>query len=238
MKLSVLFSSPSTIDASRTLCGLMSGLFLLLGVPGAQASPVSFYTIDSISSNTFETDVLAASGLIEGSGVGFDANTYDQLGTSLKWATVRNCYPCDYFTSGLPVPVLTLDLGQNRRLSEISVWGYGQPNAVSAFSLRFATSNEGVGSFGTSIAYNPNFSPAMQSQTMQEFGFAQEVMARYVEFRATDNFYSSSAAQDGGDRVGLSEIAFESSVPEPGSLALVGAAFLAVVACRRRARQS
>ena len=237
MKLSFLSVLPSSTKLRYATCGLLSGLFLLSG-PAVQASPVSFYTIDSISSNTFANDVLAASSLIEGSGVGFDANTYDQLGSSSKWATARSCYPCNYFTSGLPIPVLTLDLGQNRLLSEISVWGYGQPNAVREFSLRFATSAEGVGSFGTSIAYNPNFSPAMQSLTMQEFGFAHDVVARYVEFTATANFYSSSNASAGGDRVGLSEIAFEAAVPEPGSLALVGAAFFAAGACRRRSRQS
>lgn len=71
---------------------------------------------------------------------------------------------------------------------------------------------------------------------MQEFDFAQDVMARYVKMTITDNFYTFANRNSGGDRVGLSEIAFVNAVPEPGSLALVGAALLGILASRRRTR--
>ena len=226
-------------NIGNSLRAFVSGLSLLVWISAAQASPISFYAISSISSNTAATDDSAASRLIEGAGVGFDANApYSKLNSSQPWYTTQPCYPCDYFTSGRPVPVLTLDLGQNQLLSEISVWGHGNPNSVSRFSLRFATAAEGTGAFGTSIIYNPVFLPAQQSLTMQEFGFSQSVVARYVEFRALDNFYASTNPGAGGDRVALHEIAFEAAIPEPGSLALVGVGLFAAAAFRRRARPS
>lgn len=210
---------------------------LVLALSSAQAAPVTFYAISSISSSTAATDGTSASFLIEGAGVGFSASApYNRLSTN-TWYTRACSFPCDYFAS-LPAPVLTLDLGQNRLLSEISLWGYGHPNSASSFSLQFATQAEGTGAFASSIAYSPTFTPAQQATTMQEFVFTQNVTARYVRMTITDNFYTPATSGSGGDRVGLSEIAFETTVPEPGSLALAGAALCAAGAFRRRSRRS
>lgn len=230
-----LMAGVSPSKSLRSLLGLVMSLFLSLALPAAQASPVSFYAISSINSNT--SDFFPVSNLIQGPGVAFSATgAHNALAGNLSWATIQPCYPCDYFTTSQPIPRLTLDLGQDRLLSQISIWGYGHPNGASRFSLLFATGAEGTGAFGTSIAYNPVFLPAQQSLTLQDFTFTQNVTARYVRMTITDNYYSASNPGAGGDRVGLSEIAFGRAVPEPGALPLVGLALFGAVACCRRVR--
>ena len=99
-------------------------------------------------------------------------------------------------------------------------------NGVSEFSLRFATDADGPAAFATSVTYGPTFFPTSDDVSRQSFVFSQAVTARYVEFTAEDNFFippgdGSGGETVGGDRVGLSEIAFD-SIPEPATLLLVG----------------
>jgi hypothetical protein len=186
----------------------------------------------------------AASNLIQGSGVGFDATApHNQLGAASthRWVTAApGGFPADYIAVA-GTPVLTIDLGQDTLLSEISVWGYAASNAngVSEFSLRFATEAEGTGGFGTSIAFNPTYFPVNDDVLRQSFAFGQNLSARYVEFTAEDNFFifpgDNSVNPPGGDRVGLGEIAFAVTVPEPASaaLCLLGVASMGLIRRRR-----
>ena len=90
-----------------------------LGGTTAHASPVSFYSIASISSNTSASDGSPASNLIQGSGVSFDAVSYNSIGTDVSWYTRQPCYPCNYFGSGATAPVvLTLNLGRKSKRLE------------------------------------------------------------------------------------------------------------------------
>lgn len=193
---------------------------------------VAFTPISSIQSSTAVTDLWPVSNLIQGPGVGFDANApHDRIlgGAAGTWVTADpGGFPSDYIAVA-GMPVLTIDLGADVLLSEISVWGYSSTNAngVSEFSLRFATAAEGTGGFGTSIGFNPFYFPVNDNTLRQSFAFGQTLSARYVEFTARDNFFiapgdGSGGDKPGGDRVGLGEIAFAAVVPEPASLVLMG----------------
>lgn len=208
------------------------------------AAPVSYIPILGITSSTAATDFWSANNLIQGPGVGFDAQAPysrpDPLADGQQeWATDRfgrTSYPDDdYFKYG-PTPVLTLDLGEDRLLTEISIWGYlyWTANGASAFTLRFASDSDGANGFGTSIDYNPVIAGLLnESYSRQSFALAP-VTARFVQMTITDNFFDPAFPDGGGDRVGLGEIAFQ-AVPVPGTLALLGLglAFLAAVRNRR-----
>ena len=140
------------------------------------------------------------------------------------------------------IPVISLDLGEDRLLSEISVWGYASSNTngVSEFSLNFATGAEGAG--GGSATAGPFFTTgdlttgANDDTARQSFALSP-VTARYVEFVATDNFFvapgdGSGGENPGGDRVGLGEIAF--AIPEPASIIMLLSALAALIGFRRR----
>lgn len=188
----------------------------------------TFYSISSISSSTDYNDFLPVFNLIQGPGIGFDANEpHDKLGGN--WVTAApGGFPSDYIAVA-GMPVLTIDLGQDSVLSEISIWGYDNTNAngVSEFSLAFATGAEGPNGFGTSIGYSPSFFPVNNDTSRQSFAFGQTITARFVEFTAVDNFFiapgdGSFGGPPGGDRVGLGEIAFSiTPIPVPSTLLLL-----------------
>jgi hypothetical protein len=207
---------------------------LMLFVLGfsSSASAVTFYPIANIEASTQADDLWPAFNLIQGPGIGFDTNEpHDKTlgGADGNWVTAACGFPCDYIeTTGMPV--LTIDLGEDRDLSEINVWGYASTNAngVSEFDLRFATDADGPGGFGTSITFNPTYVGLLNDDTTrQTFVFAQAVTARFVEFTALDNFFvapgdGSGGEIPGGDRVGLGEIAFPIPEPTTALLMLVG----------------
>jgi hypothetical protein len=178
--------------------------------------PVEFFPITSITSSTQDTDLYPVENLYQGSGVGFAATfPHDQLGAgpTHRWVTADpGGYPSDYIEVA-GAPVLTIDLGENRVLNEINVWGYTATNhnGVREFQLRFATAVEGPAGFGTSITYNPTFVFEENNDVLRfAFPFEQQITARYVEFTCLDNFFTDPGTS-GGDRVGLGEIAFPSS---------------------------
>ncbi len=218
------------------------GTLAFVALFAATGYAVDFYPISSVTSSTAADDFYAAAGLIQGAGVGFDANApYDRIsgGAEGLWVTAACGFPCSY-VENLGTPVLTFDLGSDVALTEISTWGYsdGNSNGVKDFSLRFATNAEGTGGFGTSISYNPTFSMAVSAIPRQSNAFSEEVTARYVEFTALSNYFvapgdGSGGELPGGDRVGLGEVAF-SVVPEPSSASLLLFGLLPLLRRRRR----
>ncbi len=219
-------------------------LFALSLAVASLAPAATFYPISGISSSTGGNDLWPASNLIQGPGVGFDAaepHTKTLTNDAGNWVTdAPGGFPSDYIALA-GAPVLTLDLGSDVALSEISIWGYSATNSngLAEFSLRFATDAEGAGGFGSSIAYNPTWGgapgagaiPNNDSDRMS-FAFSEVVSARYVELTASDNWFvapgdGSGGELAGGDRVGLGEIAF--AIPEPSTTAfglLAGLLFL------------
>ena len=171
----------------------------------------TFFPISSVTSATAGTDFFPAARLIEGPGVGFGALEPHNRTSTLTWVTnAPNGGAGDYFEPlPTPSPRLVFDLGQNRKLSEISAWGYadGNGNGARDITLRFATEAEGPAGFGASIAYSPSFTLIKATAPRQSFSFNQVVEARYVEVVPTDNFFGIEPP--GGDRVGLGEVAFE-----------------------------
>lgn len=169
-----------------------------------------FYSISSIQSSTSATDFYPVGNLIEGQGIGFGANEPHNStdGSSFNyWVTDACDYPCDYYLTQ-PAPVLTIDLGEDRALNEISIWTYFVDNSGKNFSLRFASQQDGPGGYGTSITFSPTFvSPVVDLIPRQSFAFQRTVVARYVEVTINDNFFQGTGIA-GGDRVGLGEIAF------------------------------
>jgi hypothetical protein len=203
----------------------------------------NFYPISSVTSSTAATDLWPVSNLIQGPGVGIAAAPpHDKIlgGADGNWVTAACGFPCDYIAvTGMPV--LTFDLGVDVPLNEISIWGYASSNAngLQEFNLRFATSAEGTGGFGTSITYNPTFGGLTNNDTVrQSRPFDRIVTARYVQLTATDNFFvapgdGSGGETPGGDRVGIGEVGFE-VVPEPASGCLALMALLGLLQFRRR----
>ena len=221
-------------------------LSALLMLFGTAVHAATFHPISSITSRTAATDLFPAIRMIEGAGVGFDVNApHDRTGT-LRWLTKDLGGPgSDYFNpTPDPAPRLVLDLGSNVSLSEISVWVYGagagalsiNEGSVSDFNLQFATAAEGTAGFGSSITFNPTYRAALDPLPRQSFPFGQDVIARYVEFTPLNNHFGGP--DPGGDRVGLSEIAFENvPVPEPSTLALAALGLLGLLGWGRRNRR-
>ena len=98
---------------------------------------------------------------IQGPGFGFcDEAPHEKLlsGVMGDWSTDACGFTCDFLATW-GKPVIYLDLGRNRDLSEISWWDVANADAssVKEFSLRFATSDDGSQGYGHSILFNPRF---------------------------------------------------------------------------------
>ncbi|MDA0811412.1 MAG: choice-of-anchor D domain-containing protein [Verrucomicrobia bacterium] len=185
----------------RTLAiALLAGPSVLRGA--------DFYPLVSVETTT--VNFFDKDNLIQGPGVGFDAEEpHDAIGAT--WVTdAPGGFPSNYIEVA-GEPVIVVDLGQDLPLNEISVWGYvaGNANGIREFSLRFATAAEGNEGFGSSITYNPLFEAELDPVPRQSFGFDQLVTARYVELTGVTTFHNEEGNPPGGDRAGLGEIAFE-----------------------------
>ena len=172
-----------------------------------------FHPISEVDSST-TNDFYPVSNLIQGPGSGYSmTEPHNKLGGGATHTWVTNAPAADWYTVQ-PPPALVFDLGADRSLNEISTWGYADTNTNGAkdFTLKFATSAEGSSGFGTSITYSPAFEAAFQTTARDSHSFSQNVIARYVEMTITDN-WRGFQPHNGGDRVGLGEVAFEDSVP-------------------------
>ena len=199
----------------KTLAILCLGTGMSLGA--------TFYTINSVTSDTAATDYFPASRLIEGAGVGFDAAEPHNRTSTLTWVTnAPNGGAGDYFNP-LPgtSPRFVFDLGAPVPLNEISVWGYADGNGNGLISADLRFSNTTTFS-GTAVSISGITQPVTPRQSFS----LPDVTAQFVEFVPTDNLFG--IAPPGGDRAGLGEVAFAVPVPEPSSamLALLGATCL------------
>ncbi|MCA9214221.1 MAG: hypothetical protein KDB27_14215 [Planctomycetales bacterium] len=195
------------------------------------AMAVDFYPISSVEVTYPEGSgaFWPESNLIQGPGVGFDEEEpHDKLGGGAdhNWVTNADAgFPADYIED-VGMPVIVLDLGADRALNEISMWGYEDTNTNGwrEFELRFASAADGAAGFGNTISYNPTFITEDFFEYLaierQSFPFTETVNARYVELTLTDNYFDDPGDGSGdegwgpgGDRVGVGEIAFMSPGP-------------------------
>ena len=107
--------------------------FFILTLPLVAAD---FHPVSSITSSTSGTDLYSVANLIQGPGSGFSTTEpHSSLGggSTHTWVTnAPNGGSGDYFSNGVANPVLVIDLGSDRTLSEISTWGYANTNTNDA----------------------------------------------------------------------------------------------------------
>ena len=161
-----------------------------------------------------------------------------------EWVTTN--YGDDYFASGGPSPVLTIDLGSTRNLAGFAYWGYGNSgNNTKTFSMAF--SSDGV-NYGSAIAYT-TAAPRLQGTGSdrsnvyeQDWSFSTTTIARYAQMTITDSWCGGTCADGtacvGGDRVGFSDIQFRTSVvPEPTAIVMLITGIFGLLAYAWRKRK-
>jgi hypothetical protein len=214
------YSATLTVDSNDPV-EPSADIQVIVTITPADANPVSPVAVDDTAANSFANATYAAANLINGS---FVATLGDAPGGAENW--VSESSGTDYFDAGTP-PVLVFDMGSDIDLRLLYLWAYSegttfvgdrQANSAREFSLRFATATDGPTGFGTTITENPSFtgiparptvvSGGASDQPVQVYDFGTTVTARYVELTLSDNFFGFSE-NDGGDRVGLNEIAFD-----------------------------
>ena len=127
--------------ASRTTLAAVVAVFCCLSAESARAMLVT----GSVTSSTAANDYWPASRASDGS-------------NAVQWVT-ESLSPT-YYLGGGPVPVLTVDLGEDHRLAGFALWDYDlSHNGTIELSARFASDAEGPGGFGTSNTYNPLSTP-------------------------------------------------------------------------------
>ena len=213
----------------RQLCALV----MVAVLSGSAFAADQFYPISSVAASTQDSDLWPVSNLIQGPGTGFNAEEpYEKIagGPGGLWVTdAPGGYPADYIEVA-GEPIISLDLGADTALNEISTWGYssGNSNGVSEFSVKFSTEAEGRG--GGSARAGPFVRPGDRAVGTNDDSSRQSfdldlITARYVELTVIDNFFvapgdGSDGTVPGGDRAGLGEVAFQ-VVPEPSSAILL-----------------
>ncbi len=164
---------------------------------------------------------------------------------------VTNASTPDYFGSN-EAPVLVWDLGSQSNIEDILLWQYQNNggngtsigNHTQTFELRFSDSLSFSGSpaFTGTMANVAQLGGLNLAQTFNLADVAGAQGARFVELTLTDNYFGEPGITGGGDRIGLGEIRFNVSssevIPEPATLPMVLAGFLAVARTTQRRKRS
>lgn len=142
----------------------------------------------------------------------------------------------DYFMY-FDAPVLLFELEEVTMLSGITLWGYGNNmNLWKEFSLAFYDENDVALDF-SEVFFLDNDYIGLGVDEYVDFKFSELVYAKKVEMTILDNFYVGA---NGGDRVGLAEVAFRGvPTPEPATwlMLVLGAAGLWVVRRKNNSRE-
>ena len=200
-------------------------------------------TPTSITSSTSGTDLVSASSLIDDSGLTSVPTINDY--TSVKhstfgsWVTTDCSFPCDYFNSNLPSPSLILELGSTQTITDVIIWNYellaGNGNLNDNASKHFDVEVSTNGSAGPWITIGRGFTIPEQSTFAHTISLNGAYTANAVRITITDNYFELPG-DNGGDRVGLSEIKFicnpqsaAGAIPTMGEWGLISLSLLMLI---------
>lgn len=185
-----------------------------------------------VSSGGGGPDFFSAGQLIDGSGLSDPAPditnildvTHSGTNPSNSWVTQAPNGSGDFYNNNTPDPVLTFELDRIYQLTEMVSWNYlFVGNAAETFDVEFIIDDVVVDSL-TGLTFDPS------STTAGLISFGDIYAADTVRITITDNYESLGP---GGDRVGLNEVRFIATIPEPTSL-IVGLVGIGGLAMRRR----
>ena len=238
------------------LCALVS-VFVFAGMANAV---ILTPTIVS-ESNTNPYSTTSIGNLNDNSGMTPAVNSGDSLVGALTathawggiWESwVSNAAAPDYFATSSPaVVVWDVSGGGDTNVGSVILWQYQNDggnginvgNQTRTIELQFNTEADGSASFAgavTTVQMAPVMGLASDPSVVNAAqGFALSGDSyRYIRMAVTDNHYGDPDGYGvnptiGGDRVGLGEVRFDTEVvPEPATIALLGAGLLGLI--RRR----
>lgn len=214
----------------------------LLAISAASLQAAVLVTPTGLTNTSGVSEFFTAINIVNDTGLSGAADignyttiTHGAAGGGNAWTTADpNGGGSDYFDAGSPgtLPVFTLSLGQSYPLTDLVFWGYhfgsANGNEGREFLLEFST--DGGGSFPTSTTVsNPLSTYAVANAATLSLSGTFD--ADTVRLSIPDNHFGGTAP--GGDRVGLGEVKFVSSIPEP-STALLGSLAGLLLLRRRR----
>lgn len=221
---------------------VFGGIALLSALSGLAAA-VIIQPVGVTADTT--NDFFSVSNLIGGSGLTGD-NPPEHIFNYDLWVTQGAPTWYDHYFNYHGAAHLVFDLGEDTDIGSIYIWpfaystGYHAPNTYQGntlrdFELRFHTEAGGSPPFNPGRT-PPDFvgiadhgcplvtgEPAWDDTVeRQDIAFGSIFHARYVHMTITSNYFAFPGSA-GGDRLGASEIWFDTEVvPEPSTLLLLG----------------